>query len=151
MDRKNTNNALLIGLPVLAPLVFMLVGTIVALQNAPSAAPVVAPELPRDYAQFMLPVTVSLPQGQGTVSLAIGVAYERGNAADLYGVLTERADLLPMIVTRAVQSAAETLQPSDLHAALPAVLRDAFNTELASQGQEPAVLEVFLTDWAATW
>lgn len=73
MNRKNTNNALLIGLPVLAPLVFMLVGTIVALQNAPSAAPVVAPELPRDYAQFMLPVTVSLPQGQGTVSLAIGV------------------------------------------------------------------------------
>lgn len=151
MYGKNANPAILFGLPLLVPLVFMLVGTIAALHNVPSAATPEVAEPPRGYAPFPLPVTVSLPKGQGMISLTIGVAFQRGKAADLYEALTDRTDLLPMLVTRVVLSTAETLPASDLQAALPNALRDAFNAELVSRGHDPAVLEVFVTTWAATW
>ena len=151
MFNKKPNPIILIGLPVLAPLVFMLIGTGAALRlPAPVSAPTQIEE-PRGYAPFPLPVTVTLPRGQGTISLTVGIAYQRGQASLLYAALTDRSDLLPMLVTQTVLTAAETLPPTALPAALPDALRDTFNAELAKLGHTPAVLEVFVTSWAAAW
>jgi hypothetical protein len=151
MIGKNASPAALFGLPLLAPLAFMLLGTGVAFYMAPYGTTAPIKEPPRGYESFPLPVTVSLPRGEGIISLSIGIAYQRGKAAGLYDALTDRADLLPMLITRVVLAEAENLPASDLQSVVPVALRETFNAELVKLGREPAVLEVFVTSWAATW
>lgn len=122
-------------------------------QTAPDTAPEeIAPLVTRRYLPLMLPVTVTLPQGSGTLSLGIGVALAEKGSLELMARLADRqqeaqAELADVVLRVAESHPAETRLEA-LRASLPETLKEAMNARLVAMGEEPAILEVLILSWS---
>jgi hypothetical protein len=123
----------------------------------PTAAPAPASEAatgpePRRYLPLSLPVTVSLPEGGGTLSIGLGVALREAGSLELMARLADRQQEAQAELADVMLRAAENL-PADtrlavLRSSLPETLKEAMNARLIAMGEEPAILEVLILDWA---
>jgi hypothetical protein len=100
----------------------------------------------------MLPVTVTLPEGGGTLSIGLGVALREEGSLDLMVRLADRQQEaqaeLAGVVLRAAESHPADTRLAALRNSLPETLKEAMNARLITMGEEPAILEVLILDWA---
>ena len=118
---------------------------------APASEAPTGPE-PRRYLPLSLPVTVSLPEGGGTLSIGLGVALREAGSLELMARLADRQQEAQAELADVMLRAAESL-PADtrlaaLRDSLPETLQEAMNARLIAMGEEPAILEVLILDWA---
>lgn len=122
-----------------------------ALPVTPAPDAPAGPE-PRRYLPLMMPVTVTLPEGGGTLSIGLGVALREEGSLDLMARLADRQQEaqaeLAGVVLRAAESHPADTRLAALRSSLPATLKEAMNARLITMGEEPAILEVLILDWA---
>lgn len=106
----------------------------------------------RIYLPLILPLTVSLPNAGGRLSIELGIAMREEGSAGLMSRLSERQQEAQAGLAEAALRTAESIgQETDLEAlraALPPALRQTLNDRLIAMGEEPAILEILITAWA---
>jgi flagellar basal body-associated protein FliL len=106
----------------------------------------------RVYLPLDIPVTLSLPNGGGTLTMSLGIALREKGSLALMARLSDRQQEAQAGLAAAVLHTAETLEPDagldDLRVALPESLLEALNARLITMGEEPAILEVLILAWA---
>lgn len=104
------------------------------------------------YQPLVAPIIVSLPQSQDRLKIEIGVALSAVGGNALLSRLKDRTEAVQAGLAETVMRIAEELaaegRAESLRDALPDALRDALNQRLGQLGEEPAVIEVFITSWA---
>lgn len=148
-------------LPMLALPLGMLVASVMAVTQPisvdpePAPAPVEPAEAPppnRVYHAFISPVTVSLPESSGRLSVQLGVALPETADKVLEKALQETPDAvlgnLATVLLDAIDSTGTARDPVRLRQMLPEALQTAMNANLVAMGQAPDILEVLIIDWA---
>lgn len=119
-------------------------------EDAPAITAEVAEK--RIYLPLILPITVSLPNGRGRLSIELGIAMREEGSVGLMSRLSERQQEAQAGLAEAALRTAESVgQDTDLEAlraALPPALRETLNDRLIAMGEEPAILEILITAWA---
>lgn len=119
-----------------------------------AAEELVPPEPPekRVYVSLFNPVTVSLPASPRMLKLELGLALRADTVGRLITLFQDNPEQVEAGAADALLRIAEVLgpdaDPSDLRAAVPDALREEMNARLIEMGEEPAVLEVLITNWA---
>ncbi|WP_417727030.1 hypothetical protein [Roseovarius sp.] len=107
---------------------------------------------PRRYLALDLPVTASLANGGGTLTVSLGIALREKGSLALMARLSDRQQEARAGLADAVLRTAEGLAPETgldaLRAALPERLMQVLNAKLVSMGEAPAILEVLILEWA---
>lgn len=157
---RPSRSTLLFILPTLALPLGMLVTSILAkTAPAPVAAVPEAAETPaeatppaRMYVKLINPITVSLPEGDGTLSVEIGVALPETTGHALEKILMDNpGPILGNLASAVLDAAADdraSLDVTTLPGTLPRVLQEAMNANLSAIGEPPDILEVLMLDWA---
>ncbi len=119
--------------------------------TAPTGDAPAGPE-PRRYLPLSLPVTVTLPDGGGTLSIGLGIALREAGSIELMARLADRqleaqAELAD-VVLRAAESYPADTRLAALRNTLPETLKEAMNARLITMSEEPAILEVLILDWS---
>lgn len=106
----------------------------------------------RSYHAFIAPLTVSLPENAGTLSVQLGVALPQRDGQSLEKILQDSPDAVLGNLATALLDAVEIADirgdPIQLRALMPEVLKTAMNTNLVEMGEPPDILEVLIIDWA---
>lgn len=118
---------------------------------APTSDAPAGPE-PRRYLPLSLPVTVTLPDGGGTLSIGLGIALREAGSLELMARLSDRqqeaqAELADVVLRAAESNPADT-RLAALRNSLPETLKEAMNARLIAMSEEPAIIEVLILDWA---
>lgn len=157
---RPSRSTLLFILPTLALPLGMLVASILATTApAPVAPEPEAKQTPpedtppaRIYVKLISPITVSLPDGDGTLSVEIGVALRETSENGLEKRLMDNPEPilgnLASAVLDAIADDKANLDPTTLPGTLPQVLQEAMNANLVANGESPDILEVLMLDWA---
>lgn len=114
--------------------------------------PVEAVPEARIYQAFISPLTVSLPENGGTLSVELGVALPQRFGQTLEKTLQDSPDAVLGNLATALLDAVEAADiggdPVQLRALMPEVLKTAMNANLVAMGESPDILEVLIIDWA---
>lgn len=148
-------------LPMLALPLGMLVASVMAVTQPVTVRPEpeqipsepAEPEpLARVYHAFISPLTVSLPDNGGRLSIQIGVALPQRLDRALEKTLQDSPDAvlgnLATALLDAVEAADTAGDPVQLRALMPEALKTAMNANLVAMGEPPDILEVLIIDWA---
>ena len=158
---RPSRTALSFLLPTLVLPLGMLVASIMAVTQPVSVAPkldpvpvepVEPPAPTRVYHAFLNAVTVSLPEGNGNLSMQLAVALPDTSEKALEPAFDDSSEAflnnLATVILEAVTAAKIGGDPTELRRMMPDVLKVAINDNLAAMGAPPDILEVLIVDWA---